>query len=262
MSASLSLSLHTRARGIILLGPPGAGKGTQAGLLADHLGLEHISTGEILREEVRRETELGRRAREYMDRGELVPDELIIAMLRERLEGHGDDSEFGFILDGFPRTLAQAEALEGLDSVSIEKVLNIRLPEEEVIRRLSARRVCRGCGRNYNLLTSPPRSPGVCDSCGGELFQRDDDRPEVIRRRYRVYEEETAPVKEFYRRRGLLQEVDGARPIEEVFQEALRLLSGLSLNPRAEVLRKGKEKEKEKRGKGGVESSRLSRGII
>ncbi|MFQ6090550.1 MAG: adenylate kinase [Candidatus Bipolaricaulia bacterium] len=200
---------------VVLLGPPGAGKGTQAGLLAERLGLEHISTGDLLREEVHKRTELGRKAKGYMDRGELVPDDLIIEMLAGRLNRD-------FILDGFPRNLRQAEALA--EVAEVDRVLDLELTEEEVVRRLSARRVCEGCGRNYNLLTNPPVTEGVCDACGGRLIQREDDRPEVIRRRYRVYEEETAPVKEFYRRLGLLAELDGARSIEEVFQEALQLL--------------------------------------
>jgi len=197
---------------IILLGPPGAGKGTQAELLAEHLGLKHISTGEILRAEVRRGTELGRKAKGYMDRGELVPDNLIIEMLKGRLNE-------GFILDGFPRTLKQSEALAKVTEP--DRVLNLQLPGEEVVQRLSARRVCERCGQNYNLRTNPPKIEGVCDACGGRLIQRDDDRPEVIRRRFRVYEAETAPVKQFYQRLGVLAEIDGARPIEEVFQEAL-----------------------------------------
>jgi adenylate kinase len=197
---------------IILLGPPGAGKGTQAKLLAEHLGLKHISTGEILRAEVRRGTELGRKAKGYMDRGELVPDNLIIEMLKGRLNE-------GFILDGFPRTLKQSKALTKVTEP--DRVLNLQLPGEEVVQRLSARRVCERCGQNYNLRTNPPKIEGVCDACGGRLIQRDDDRPEVIRRRFRVYEAETAPVKQFYQRLGVLAELDGARPIEEVFQEAL-----------------------------------------
>ncbi|MCR4404649.1 MAG: adenylate kinase [Candidatus Acetothermia bacterium] len=201
--------------GIVLLGPPGAGKGTQAALLAARLGLKHISTGEILREEVQQGTELGKKARAYMDRGELVPDELMIEMLDSRLDGR-------FLLDGFPRTTNQAEALERI--AKVERVLSIRLSEEETVRRLTARRVCADCGRNYNLVSNPPRVPGVCDACGGRLIQRDDDTPEVIRRRYRVYEAQTAPLREFYRQRGLLVEVEGGRAIEEVFQEALRLL--------------------------------------
>lgn len=203
-------------KGIVLMGPPGAGKGTQAALLAARLGLKHISTGEILREEVQRGTALGRAAKDYMDRGELVPDDLIIEMLKGRLDGN-------FLLDGFPRTTKQAEALARI--ALIERVLNLRLSEEETVRRLSARRVCAECGRNYNLDSNPPRVPGVCDACGGRLIQRDDDTPEVIRRRYRVYEAQTAPLREFYRRRGLLVEVEGGGAIEEVFQEALRLLA-------------------------------------
>jgi adenylate kinase len=209
-----------KAQGLVLLGPPGAGKGTQAALLAERLGLEHISTGEILREEVELGTELGRKAKAYMDRGELVPDALVIEMLRGRLDS---SRSRGFILDGFPRTISQAEALERM--VRLDRVLNIRLSEEEVVRRLSARRVCKSCGRNYNLISNPPKVEGRCDACGGELIQRDDDKPEVIRRRYRVYEAETAPLKDFYRQRGLLAEVEGDRPIGAVFEEALRLLS-------------------------------------
>jgi adenylate kinase len=209
-----------KAQGLVLLGPPGAGKGTQAALLAERLGLEHISTGEILREEVELGTELGRKAKAYMDRGELVPDALVIEMLRGRLDS---SRSRGFILDGFPRTISQAEALERM--VRLDRVLNIRLSEEEVVRRLSARRVCKSCGRNYNLISNPPKVEGRCDACGGELIQRDDDKPEVIRRRYRVYEAETAPLKDFYRQRGLLVEVEGDRPIGAVFEEALRLLS-------------------------------------
>lgn len=205
-----------RPKGIVLMGPPGAGKGTQAALLAARLGLKHISTGEILREEVQRRTALGQAAKDYMNRGELVPDDLIIEMLKGRLDGN-------FLLDGFPRTTKQAEALARI--ALIERVLNLRLSEEETVRRLSARRVCAECGRNYNLDSNPPRVPGVCDACGGRLIQRDDDTPEVIRRRYRVYEAQTAPLREFYRRRGLLVEVEGGGAIEEVFQEALRLLA-------------------------------------
>jgi adenylate kinase len=144
----------------------------------------------------------------------------VIEMLRERLDS---SRSRGFILDGFPRTISQAEALERM--VRLDRVLNIRLSEEEVVRRLSARRVCKSCGRNYNLISNPPKVEGRCDACGGELIQRDDDKPEVIRRRYRVYEAETAPLKDFYRQRGLLAEVEGDRPIGAVFEEALRLLS-------------------------------------
>jgi len=201
---------------IIIMGPPGVGKGTQAKLLAEHLGLKHISTGDLLREEVRRGGELGKSVKEYMNRGELVPDDLIIEMLKGRLDKN-------FILDGFPRTRGQAEALA--EVTAVDHVLDIQLSAEEIVRRLSARRVCEQCGRNYNLLTSPPEVEGICDVCGGRLIQRDDDRPEVIRRRYQVYQEETAPVEEFYRKLGVLAEIDGARPIEEVFEDALTHLA-------------------------------------
>ncbi len=208
---------------VVLLGAPGAGKGTQAELLAEKFGVPHISTGDLLREEVRQGTELGRQAKGYMDRGELVPDELMIAMIKGCL-GSGGRGRDGFILDGFPRTVAQAEALAEI--VKLDRVIDLRLPEEEVVRRLSARRVCPRCGKVYNLVLSPPKREGLCDECGSPLVQREDDRPEVIRRRYRVYMEESAPVAEFYRRRGLLREVDGARPVEEVHRAVLAAIEG------------------------------------
>ncbi len=203
---------------IILLGPPGAGKGTQAKLLAAKNGLAHLSTGDILRDEVARGTDLGKKAKEYMDRGDLVPDQLIIDMIRGRL-----DESAGFILDGFPRTVTQAEALEKI--VAMDIAINIALSREDVIKRLSSRRVCRKCGKIYNLLYNPPAVDGVCDECGGELYQRDDDKREVIENRYDVYEQATAPLIGFYKERGLLVDVDGARGTEEVTEqiaEALR----------------------------------------
>ena len=203
---------------IILLGPPGAGKGTQAKLLAAKNGLAHLSTGDILRDEVARGTDLGKKAQAYMDRGDLVPDQLIIDMIKGRL-----DESAGFILDGFPRTVTQAEALEKLVAMDIS--INIALSREDVIKRLSSRRVCRECGKIYNLLYNPPAVDGVCDECGGELYQRDDDKREVIENRYDVYEQATAPLIGFYKERGLLVDVDGARGTEEVTEqitEALR----------------------------------------
>jgi len=203
---------------IILLGPPGAGKGTQAKLLAAKNGLAHLSTGDILRDEVARGTDLGKKAQAYMDRGDLVPDQLIIDMIKGRL-----DESAGFILDGFPRTVTQAEALEKL--VAMDIAINIALSREDVIKRLSSRRVCRECGKIYNLLYNPPAVDGVCDECGGELYQRDDDKREVIENRYDVYEQATAPLIGFYKERGLLVDVDGTRETEEVTEqitEALR----------------------------------------
>jgi adenylate kinase len=199
---------------ITLLGPPGAGKGTQAKLLAAKNGLMHLSTGDILRDEVARDTELGRLAKGYMNRGDLVPDTLIIDMIKGRLDEDG-----GFILDGFPRTVTQAEALEKI--ISIDVAINIALSREEVIRRLSSRRVCRDCGKIYNLLYNAPKHEGVCDACGGELFQRDDDRREVIENRYDVYIEATAPLINFYKERSLLKNVDGSQSTEVVSNQIL-----------------------------------------
>lgn len=204
---------------IILLGPPGAGKGTQAKRLVEKTGLLHLSTGDILRDEVARGTDLGKQAKGYMDRGDLVPDELIIGMIRGRIE----DAD-GFILDGFPRTVAQAEALERITSIDL--VIDIDLSREEVIRRLSSRRVCRDCGKIYNLISNPPEVEGRCDACGGELYQRDDDRPEVIENRYDVYAASTAPLIEFYRARGLLTQVDGKASPEEIFSRIMSLITG------------------------------------
>lgn len=203
---------------ITLLGPPGAGKGTQAKLIAEATGLVHLSTGDILRDEVTRKTKLGQKAKEYMDRGDLVPDGLIIAMIRKRIEGTE-----GAILDGFPRTVAQAEALAKITALDL--AINIKLSRDEVIRRLSSRRVCRECGKIYNLLFDPPKVDARCNACGGELFQRDDDRVEVIENRYDVYMRATAPLIDFYHQRGLLHEVDGAAPTSEVLDRIMTLLA-------------------------------------
>lgn len=202
------------AHKIVLLGPPGAGKGTQAALLAKELNIAHIATGDILREEVKRATPLGRAAKAYMDCGELVPDNVIINIVKGKLAQLD-----GFVLDGFPRTLKQAQALEGL---KIDVAVNIKLSREELIERLSARRVCQHCGRNYNLRSEPPGRDLICDGCGGHLITRSDDQPEVIARRYDVYQQESAPVVEFYRKKGILIEIEGNRAIEAVFQEMLR----------------------------------------
>jgi len=204
---------------IILLGPPGAGKGTQAKLLAAKNGLAHLSTGDILRDEVTRDTELGRKAKGYMNRGDLVPDELIIDMIEGRLDEDG-----GFILDGFPRTVTQAEALEKITAIDV--VINIALTRDEVIRRLSSRRVCRDCGKIYNLLYNSPKNDGVCDACRGELFQREDDKRDVIENRYDVYIDATAPLINFYKERGLVKDVDGSQATEKVSDQILVVLRG------------------------------------
>ncbi len=206
------------ARRIVLLGPPGSGKGTQAVRLAAWLGVPHISTGDLLRSEVQQRTELGVQAQRYMDRGELVPDQLVAEMIRKRLQG-----ATGFVLDGFPRNLRQAEILEGVTPV--DRVLHFTLDRAEIVRRLSARRVCPQCGRVYNLLSSPPRHQGVCDLCGSNLVQRSDDTPEVIERRIEVqYAHEIGPIIDFYKKRSVLREIDAGGDIESVYCAAVRAL--------------------------------------
>lgn len=205
---------------VVLLGPPGAGKGTQAKRIARETGLVHLSSGDILREEVSRATDLGRTASGFMERGELVPDGLIIDMIRGRIESAGE----GFLLDGFPRTVEQAEALGGIAPLDV--VVNIELPREVVVRRLTARRVCEACGKIYNLLYDPPPEETTCPTCGGRLLQRDDDKRDVIENRYDVYERSTAPLIDYYRDRGLLRDVDGTRSSDEVLSEIMTVLAG------------------------------------
>jgi len=204
---------------VVLLGPPGAGKGTQAKQIVDKLGLVHLSTGDILRDEVSRETALGKTAKEFMDRGDLVPDQLIIDMIRGRIEA----AEAGFLLDGFPRTAAQAEALD--EFTTIDVVLNIGLAREEVVRRLTSRRVCRGCGEIYNLTFNLAADETTCAACGGELYQRDDDKTEVIENRYDVYERSTAPLIDYYDKLGALSTLDGSLGSELVFSKIIDILT-------------------------------------
>ncbi len=197
----------------ILLGLPGAGKGTQGELLSRKLGIPKISTGDILREAVKKGTPLGLKAKEAMDRGELVSDDIVIGIVKEKLQS--DDCSRGCILDGFPRNIPQAEELDRIDGNVFAIYINV--PEEEVIKRLCARRVCPSCGALYNLITNPPRDDEKCDRCGTPLIQRDDDKEEVIRERIRVYREKTEPIINYYRERGKLVEVDGHGSINEVF---------------------------------------------
>jgi adenylate kinase len=202
---------------LVLVGPPGAGKGTQAEHIAAHYGIPNISTGEIFRANVAERTELGKLAKSYMDEGDLVPDDVTIAMVRERL-GRPDTGN-GFLLDGFPRTVPQAEALqEILDDygVALDAVLKLRVDGEEVVRRLSGRRICRSCSRAFHVELDPPQKEDVCDTCGGELYQRDDDRPETIRRRLEVYDEQTRPLVEYYESQDLLRIVKGTGTVTEV----------------------------------------------
>lgn len=207
---------------VILLGPPGAGKGTQAKLIEERVDVPHISTGDILRRAVAQDTSLGREAKEYMDRGKLVPDELVIDMMAQRFGE--EDCRNGFLLDGFPRTVAQAEALErmlGRRAMPLDHAIELVVPRGELIERLAGRRTCRGCGAMYHVLFDPPTENGKCGRCGGELFQRDDDREETIAARLDVYERETAPLSEFYRERGLLREIHAVGQPREVFERIL-----------------------------------------
>ena len=213
---------------LILLGAPGAGKGTQAKLISERHGIPQIATGDILREAVTSGTELGRKAKEFMDRGELVPDEIVIGIVKERLAQ--PDCENGFILDGFPRTLVQAEALDNIlaeMNKKIDAVINIDVSEEETIKRITYRRTCKKCGAIYHLIYNPPKEDKKCDKCGGELYQRDDDKEETVRERFRVYRERTEPLIDYYKKKGLLHNVDGTKNIQDVFREIEDVLKQL-----------------------------------
>ena len=208
---------------MILVGPPGAGKGTQAKLLERELNVPHISSGDLLREAVRRQTPLGIAARQYLERGELVPDDILLGAMEDRLSAR--DCAAGFILDGFPRTVAQADAL-GLMlarvKAQLEAVISLKVPREELVRRLAGRRTCRTCGALYHLELNPPRAAGVCDLCGGQLYQREDDQEDTIRARLDVYDRQTAPLLAYYAAVGLLGEVDGTGAQSQVFERILR----------------------------------------
>ncbi len=203
---------------LILLGPPGGGKGTQAEKLKAKYDIPQISTGDILRAEVKAGTELGLKAKEYMDAGKLVPDEVVIGMVARRLAQ--PDCAGGYMLDGFPRTTAQAQALDILLAEmgqKIDHVVSIEVPDAELMKRLTARRMCRGCGASYHTIFKPPAVDGVCDACGGELYQRDDDNEETVANRLKVYAESTQPLIDYYRAKGLLRPVEGVGGIDEVF---------------------------------------------
>jgi adenylate kinase len=212
---------------LVLLGGPGAGKGTQAERLAQALGIPQVSTGDLFRENLENQTQLGLLAKGYMERGELVPDEVTVGMVRERLSR--PDAEQGVILDGFPRTIAQAEALEALLAELGSKlavVPYIKVPEDMLLARLAGRWTCRNCGAMYHQVFSPPDVAGVCDKCGGELYQRPDDTPETQKHRISVYFEQTAPLIDYYREKGLLVEVDGRPGIAEIQAKLQNVVKG------------------------------------
>ncbi len=210
---------------LILLGPPGCGKGTQAKRLIEKYGIPQISTGDLLRAAVKNGTELGKKAKEFMDAGKLVPDEVVIGMVKERLAE--SDCAKGFILDGFPRTVPQAEALdktlEGM-SKKIDKVVSIEVPDDEVVKRLGGRRTCKGCGAMYHLEFQKPKKDGVCDKCGGELYQRDDDNEATIRNRLGVYHDQTSPLKDYYGKKGIVKDIPGVGDINGITDAIMKAL--------------------------------------
>lgn len=210
---------------IILLGPPGAGKGTQAVNLAKKYNIVNISTGDIFRYNIKEQTPLGKKVKEYLDKGELVPDKLTIEMVWDRLDK--EDCKGGFLLDGFPRTITQADALqEGLEKrgFKLDKAVNINVPEEVLVNRLAGRRVCKNCGKTYHKDMNPPKKDGVCEDCNGEVIQRADDKEEVVLNRIKVYENQTQPLIDYYEKLNLLVTIDGTMGIEQVFNEIIKEL--------------------------------------
>lgn len=210
---------------IVLLGPPGVGKGTQAKKIAEYKNIPHISTGDMLRENVAEKTPLGIKAKEYMDKGLLVPDTVMIPMVYERLKK--DDTKNGFLLDGYPRTIPQAEALEeDLNKLQrkIDITINLQAESKLLVERISGRRSCKDCGKSYHITNQPPLTEGVCDSCKGTLIQRADDNEETVRNRINVYEKQTHPLVEFYRERGVIRDIDGTKSIDEIFEEISKLV--------------------------------------
>ena len=210
---------------IIMLGAPGAGKGTQAKMIADKYGVPHISTGDIFRANIKNGTELGMEAKKYMDQGLLVPDELTVRILLDRVAQ--DDCKNGYVLDGFPRTIPQAEVLDSeLTKLGdhIDYAINVDLPDENIVKRMSGRRACLTCGATYHIEHVPPKKEGICDVCGSELVLRDDDKPETVKNRLNVYHEQTQPLIDFYTEKGVLKTVDGTVPMEEVFAAITAIL--------------------------------------
>ena len=210
---------------IIMLGAPGAGKGTQAKKIAEKYNIPHISTGDIFRANIKNGTELGQKAKTYMDKGELVPDELVVDLVVDRVAQ--DDAKAGYVLDGFPRTIPQAEALDAALAKIGEKMdyaINVEVPDENIINRMSGRRACVSCGGTYHIKYNPTKVEGVCDACGGQLILRDDDKPETVQNRLTVYHEQTQPLIDYYAKQGIMKEVDGTMDMEDVFKAITDIL--------------------------------------
>lgn len=210
---------------IIMLGAPGAGKGTQAKKIAAKYGIPHISTGDIFRANIKEGTELGKKAKTYMDQGLLVPDELVVDLVVDRLQQ--DDCKKGYVLDGFPRTIPQAESLDAaLAKVGdkMEYAIDVNVPDENIVNRMGGRRACVGCGATYHIVYNPTKVEGICDACGEKLILRDDDKPETVQKRLGVYHEQTQPLIDYYSKAGILKEVDGTVDMEEVFQNIVQIL--------------------------------------
>ena len=213
---------------IILMGLPGAGKGTQASEIVKKFPIPHISTGDMFRKAIKDETDLGKEAKSYMDRGELVPDEVTVGIVKERISE--DDAKKGFLLDGFPRTIDQAESLNQIMSEldrEIDAVINIEVPEEELMNRLTGRRICEKCGTTYHLVFNPPKVDGICDIDGGKLYQREDDNPETVSNRLSVNVKQSKPILEYYNNKGVLKNIDGSEDIDEVTNDVIDILDHL-----------------------------------
>lgn len=210
---------------IIMLGAPGAGKGTQAKKIAEKYDIPHISTGDIFRANIKNGTELGQKAKTYMDQGLLVPDELVCDLVVDRVQQ--DDCKKGYILDGFPRTIPQAESLDAALSrlgEAVDYAINVEVPDENIVKRMGGRRACVGCGATYHLVYAAPKKEGICDNCGAELILRDDDKPETVQKRLGVYHEQTQPLIDYYTKKGILKEVDGTMDMGDVFKAIVEIL--------------------------------------
>ncbi|WP_075721572.1 adenylate kinase [Roseburia sp. 499] len=210
---------------VIMLGAPGAGKGTQAKQIADKYSIPHISTGDIFRANIKNGTELGKKAKTYMDQGLLVPDELVVELVADRIQQ--DDCKNGFVLDGFPRTIPQAEALDAaLENINekMDYAIDVDVPDENIINRMSGRRACLNCGATYHIVSIPTKVEGICDRCGSPVVLRDDDKPETVKRRLEVYHEQTQPLINYYKKQDILRTVNGVQPMEDVFKSIVEIL--------------------------------------